>query len=196
MKLSQLFLFVFLLCSILAENSYSQMLIKPDGDGTSINPNAMLQIESSTKGFLIPRMTSAQRTAISNPPQGLLVFQTDGGDENSAPGLYYATGTGNNWSLIFHSNTSAITGNGSQNYIPYWTATNVLGNSGMYWDNTNGRLGIGTTSPTGKLHIVDATTNSSSILISKTGAITGNSFGVYSTVAKTQNFKKNNRKNL
>jgi hypothetical protein len=53
----------------------------------------------------------------------------------------------------------------------------------MYWDNTNSRLGIGTTAPTSKLHIVDATTNPSSILISKTGAITGNSFGVYSTVS-------------
>jgi len=48
------------------------------GTGSSINASARLQIDSTTSGFLPPRMTSAQRTAISTPAEGLIVYQTDG----------------------------------------------------------------------------------------------------------------------
>jgi hypothetical protein len=37
----------------------------------------MLDVSSTTKGFLAPRMTSAQRIAIPTPANGLLVFDTD-----------------------------------------------------------------------------------------------------------------------
>ena len=47
------------------------------GAGTN-NLSAILQVDSITKGFLPPRMTSAQRTAISSPATGLIVYQTDG----------------------------------------------------------------------------------------------------------------------
>lgn len=45
------------------------------GIGTT-NPDAssMLDIQSTSTGILIPRMTSAQRTTIANPASGLLVF--------------------------------------------------------------------------------------------------------------------------
>lgn len=42
------------------------------------NPNASaaLDIESTNKGILIPRMTTAQKTAISTPAEGLIVYDT------------------------------------------------------------------------------------------------------------------------
>ncbi len=40
------------------------------------DPSAMLDIQSTNKGFLPPRMTTAERNAISNPATGLLVFNT------------------------------------------------------------------------------------------------------------------------
>jgi hypothetical protein len=46
--------------------------------GTSVNASAQMQVDSTTKGFLPPRMTATQRGAIATPAEGLIVFQTDG----------------------------------------------------------------------------------------------------------------------
>lgn len=40
------------------------------------NPAAVLDLSAAGKGLLIPRMDSATRAAIPNPPDGLMVFQT------------------------------------------------------------------------------------------------------------------------
>jgi len=56
--------------------------------GATADTSAMLDVSSTTKGFLPPRMTEAQRTVISSPATGLLVFQTDG-----TSGLYYYNGS-------------------------------------------------------------------------------------------------------
>ena len=67
----------------------------PAGD---IHPSAELEVKSTTKGFLPPRMTKAQRLAMiaqgstTYPAAGLLVFQTDG-DANEPTGLYFFDGT-------------------------------------------------------------------------------------------------------
>lgn len=41
------------------------------------HPSAVVEIESITKGLLIPRMTLTQRTSIATPANGLLTYQTD-----------------------------------------------------------------------------------------------------------------------
>jgi hypothetical protein len=43
---------------------------------TSPNASALLDVASTTQGFLPPRMTTAQRDAISAPPAGLMVYNT------------------------------------------------------------------------------------------------------------------------
>ena len=45
--------------------------------GGSADASAMLDVSSTTKGFLAPRMSSIQRTGISSPANGLMVFDID-----------------------------------------------------------------------------------------------------------------------
>ena len=60
-----------------------------NNDGASPDASSILDLKSTTKGILIPRMTESQRTQISNVATGLLVYQTDGAD----PGFHFYTGT-------------------------------------------------------------------------------------------------------
>ena len=57
-------------------------------DNSTPDGSAMLDVKSTEKGLLIPRMDSAQRVAIATPATGLLVYQTDGTD-----GFYFYNGT-------------------------------------------------------------------------------------------------------
>ncbi|MFK5855086.1 MAG: FISUMP domain-containing protein [Bacteroidota bacterium] len=45
-------------------------------DGSTPNPSAMLDIKSSDKGLLIPRMTQSEIENITNPAGGLMVYST------------------------------------------------------------------------------------------------------------------------
>ena len=56
--------------------------------GSTADGSAMLDVNSTSKGMLVPRMTNAQIGAISNPATSLLVYQTDG-----TAGFYYNSGT-------------------------------------------------------------------------------------------------------
>ena len=55
---------------------------------TAPNASAKLEVASTDKGFLLPRMTATQRGNIPSPANGLLVYQTDG-----VTGFYVNTGT-------------------------------------------------------------------------------------------------------
>lgn len=55
--------------------------------------SAQLDVVSNNKGLLAPRMTTAQRTSINNPADGLLVYDT-----STHSFWYYKTGTG--WSNL------------------------------------------------------------------------------------------------
>jgi hypothetical protein len=77
-------IFTFLAAVVLTASTFAQV-----GIGTTDpNGSAALDITSTTKGLLIPRMLAAARTAIDTPATGLMVFQTDG-----AAGFYYYNGS-------------------------------------------------------------------------------------------------------
>src|SRR5690606_15726669 len=64
------------------------------GIGTNTpHASAQLEISSTNKGALMPRMTESQRVGIASPAQGLLIFQTDG-----RSGFYYYSGS--TWTLL------------------------------------------------------------------------------------------------
>ncbi|HAS42690.1 MAG TPA: hypothetical protein DCS93_19575 [Microscillaceae bacterium] len=56
-------------------------------DNSTADPSAILDIKSTTKGLLIPRMTTTQRENISSPAEGLLVYDID------LQGYYYYKST-------------------------------------------------------------------------------------------------------
>ena len=76
MKKTFLLSFSFLMLSFLclSERIFSQNV----GIGTtSPNAKAALEIKSIDKGVLFPRLTTAQRNTITNPPDGLHLYNTD-----------------------------------------------------------------------------------------------------------------------
>lgn len=67
----------------------SMQIIAQTGIGTTTpNASAKLDVASTDKGLLIPRMTATQRGNIATPANGLLVYQTD-----AIAGFYVNTGT-------------------------------------------------------------------------------------------------------
>lgn len=93
----KLFRFFAIACLVgLSASSYSQVAINAAGDPP--DGSAMLDVTSTDRGILIPRMTGVQRDAISTPAVGLLVYQTDG-----TSGYYYYDGS--DWVGIGSSTT-------------------------------------------------------------------------------------------
>jgi len=117
------------------------------------DPSAGLEIKCTNKGLLIPRvvLTSAtDQTTIPSPATSLLVYNLGTGGLTPA-GYYYWDGS--QW-VKFATGSSIINGNGTATQVAFWSGTNTLSSdAGLYWDNSNKRLGIGTNAPTTMLEI-------------------------------------------
>lgn len=88
--------------SLLSFQSHSQVGIGT----TSPNPSSILEVSSSDKGLLIPRVDLddvSTSTPITNPATGLLIYN-DGGDE--IDGFYYWNGS--EWTPFTSGNSSAL----------------------------------------------------------------------------------------
>ena len=194
-------------------NAISQQNVAINDDGSAPDPKAILDVKSSNKGVLLPRMTTAQRLAIGNAPEGLMIYDTD------AKSIFFSdpAGGGNAWNNVMSSDLvlpyfegvtlnnaafhiqnaepspTAIAGqfsagdgigvNGEGNiggkFFGATTGIDVVGggnggyagkfysgNQGVYIDLNgndgkalivdNGKTGLGTITPTAKLHVRDA----------------------------------------
>ena len=100
-----------------------------NNDGTDAHPSAMFEIKSNNKGLLIPRMSTAERTAIDNPATGLIVYDTD------LDRFYFHGSSG--W--------IEVTAGGTSNY---WSL-----NGTHIFKNNGGNVGIGISIPGAALHI-------------------------------------------
>lgn len=83
-------------------------------DGTSADASSMLDIKSTDKGMLVPRMTAAERDAIVSPATGLLVFVTV--DNNfyffdGAAWTQFSGGSDADWAINGNNMVSNVTGN-------------------------------------------------------------------------------------
>jgi hypothetical protein len=124
------------------------------------DPSSMLDIQSTTKGLLIPRMTSAQRSAITSPADGLIVYQTD-----VTKGYYYYNSTSSLWVMLgaqltfstgLTNTNGTVTVNATQNIanLSNLNSAGVVTTSG-----TSGALTV-----TSVLPIANGGTNSSAAL--------------------------------
>lgn len=90
-------------------------------DGSTAAANALLDVKSTTKGILIPRMSKTERNAIAAPETGLLVFQ----DAPDSIGFYFFGGSKWLW-LTSADNTDTLVWkrSGNANTVP---ATHFVG---------------------------------------------------------------------
>ena len=151
---------------------------------TNIDHSAQLDVVSTTKGFLPPRMTEVQKNAISNPASGLLVYQTD-----VISGYYYYDGsvwksglgpqgpTGPAGLSATSTMAEASTTGSSGTYLLNPSPNNVYINAGSW-------ISIGTNNMSGYFY-VSAKGNDNTITIVDTGF--GVAWPVNATVALVGN---------
>ncbi|HWB63368.1 MAG TPA: hypothetical protein VG603_07660, partial [Chitinophagales bacterium] len=120
----------------------------PTPDASSI-----LELNDNSRGLLVPRMTSAQRTAIATPANGLLVY-----DITVNCFYYYNASTG--WQSLCQSGGSGVTGatgstgvTGAQGIQgitgPTGPTGTVSGSGSTGPTGPTGATGVGVTGPTG-----------------------------------------------
>jgi hypothetical protein len=86
------------------------------GIGTNTpDPSARLDVSDNRRGILIPRLTTAERNAITNPAHSLLIYNTDCNEYQ-----YYIDGTG--WVSIL---TSVTAGGGGSGTLTAYSATGI-----------------------------------------------------------------------
>src|SRR5580692_4710571 len=118
--------FIAVILMIAFNSAFAQtVVVTDDASYTTGNASSVLDVKSVLKGFLAPRMTQAERTAIATPADGLLVYQTD-----VTKGFYYYNGTTAAWVLLSASAGTywSLTGNSGTN-----SSANFLGTT----DNTS-----------------------------------------------------------
>lgn len=101
--------------SITSGGTYGNFIVANGNVGigiTSPDASSILDVNSATKGMLIPRLSQAQRDAIVNPATSLIIYQND-----NTPGYYYNSGlpSAPGWVQLINSG------------LPPWSTT---GNSG------------------------------------------------------------------
>lgn len=88
MKLLILLFYSFFVCTLAQSQS-----LAINNDGSTAHASSILDITSTSKGLLTPRMSKTQRNAIINPATGLLIYQT----APDSTGFYYYDGTRWQW---------------------------------------------------------------------------------------------------
>ena len=91
------------LCFLMIHSAINAQSVAINTDGTTANTSALLDVKSTAKGVLIPRMSRTERNAIASPATGLLIFQ-NGPD---SIGFHYYDGTKWTW-IVSNSNTDSL----------------------------------------------------------------------------------------
>lgn len=126
--MKKVYMYKFTVVALLATaiGAYGQS--KNVGIGTTApDKSAVLDIQSSTKGLLIPRMMLNERNQINNPADGLLIYQT-----NENQGFYFYNGT--DWAQLSPKEAKSVAGTDGD-----WTLTGNAAAVGQFIGTTNNR---------------------------------------------------------
>ena len=163
------FCVIILIATIISRGNISaQNVLVTDDSNYIAKSSAVLDIKSSNKGLLIPRVSLTSTISplpISSPDSSLIVYnKATAGDV--AAGYYYWDGS--KWILL-----SILNGSFSLGSVPFAGAYSRLteNNSQFFWNNSNNELGIGTntfdaTNPE-KLLVNAGTTTSANAIVAK-----------------------------
>jgi len=151
--------------------------------GQIADNSAILDLQSTEQGFLAPRMTTSQRTNISSPANGLLIFDVD---TNSF--WYYES---NAWTELNSGVASLVEDADGNTKIQVEESPNennirfdTNGDESMVLTN-EGKLGLGTSSPEGLLHVK---TNAIAASQNTAASVTAFNTGMYGTSTVYQSF--------
>lgn len=142
---------------IAAFSGVSAQRVGINATGTAAAPSAMLDLVSTNKGILIPRMTEAQRAGIPAPANGLIVYQTAPGavPATSPKGYWYydqlvpawvpVVSGGLPWTLTGNAGTNPATDYvGTSDAQVFTLRTNGVERLRVQGNAGSGRVGIGT----------------------------------------------------
>jgi hypothetical protein len=168
MKAYRHLLLLFVSLAILPQLGFAQANVIITESAVALPANsAILEVQSTTKGMLIPRMTEAQKIAIPSPANGLLIFQTDVATiapyvGQSATFWYYKSSiprwvplmaANDGWLLGGNTSTnSTINFIGTTDSIDWRIRTN---NTERVAIRASGEVGINTMTPTQRLVVMN-----------------------------------------
>lgn len=145
-------LFISIIPTVVAQTG-----VRIAGTAGTADPSSMLDVTSNSKGILIPRMLQSERTGISSPATGLLVYQTDG-----SKGFYYFDGA-----IWVQLAAGALSGSGANDFLARWSGGGLT--TGVTQDNgTN--VGIGTAPTANKLDVNGIIHTSTDLLVGTKGS--------------------------
>ncbi len=157
--------------------------------GTSGDASALMELQSTTQGFVAPKMTTAQKLAISTPLEGLIVYDTDLNSPFFFDGGSWVTifaGSDGDWTVVGNDVQMATVGN----VLPNTDDANDLGSSSLRFKDlylgsiidynqnldfksggtvrvsfeNSGKVGIGTTAPVETSALMELVSTTSGLL--------------------------------
>lgn len=106
---------------------------------TSLSASAALEVSSTTRGFLPPRMTNAQRNSITSPAAGLLIYNTSSSEYQFYDGSAWASiGSGGGGSSMTPTTYISEDGINLTTHRLYNTKINPVSDTSIDFDTTNG----------------------------------------------------------
>lgn len=159
----------FLFAGFLLLQVVTHAQVKIGDNATSINTASLLELETTNKGFVLPRVSLTDVSSSSPLASGLLtgtiVYNTNSGTTGgSGTGVYYWDGS--KWNFLASSTTSlnywSLTGNSglsaSTNFIGTTDAVDFVVKTNnatrIRIKSNTGFVGINTTAPSERLHVV------------------------------------------